>query len=339
MNLKASPKEASELQALADSAEGESSDEEDEGVTTDAETTDAEGTMGSMSRESIAPEADEDPIVSQGKKNRFSWNKFLPIRKPVKPASASTATTKEEGEETVPELPRESEDPAGGASTSERPSDKPFPSDPPQRRELETKIIRQITREFSAGGFFYSHNFDLTHSLQAKRKKLSSRHTADHALAALLKNPSTSSVSLPASESSDNAQQDDFIEPDIQIPLWRRADKRFFWNEYLMKDFINAGFHAFILPVMQGWVQSSQFAMGGVPIDFVVISRRSRERAGLRYQRRGIDDEGHVANMVETEMIVRAKVDSSVMKETKADVRSKTRHPCSASYKSEGPSL
>jgi len=37
-------------------------------------------------------------------------------------------------------------------------------------------------------------------------------------------------------------------------------------------------------------------------------SWRSRDRAGLRYQRRGIDDEGHVANMVETEMIVRAKV-------------------------------
>jgi len=278
-------------------------------MTTDAETTDAERHMGSISRESIAPEADEDPIVPQTRNGkRFSWNKFLPIRKTAKPVPSSTATTKEEGEETVPEDPKETEETEARTSTSDRPADDPFPADPPQRRELETKIIRQITREFSAGGFFYAHNFDLTHSLQAKRRKLASRHTSDHALAALLKNPSTSSVSLPASDSAENIPQDDFIEPDIHMPLWRRADKRFFWNEYLMKDFINAGFHAFILPVMQGWVQSSQFAMGGVPIDFVVISRRSRERAGLRYQRRGIDDEGHVANMVETEMIVRAKV-------------------------------
>jgi hypothetical protein len=35
-----------------------------------------------------------------------------------------------------------------------------------------------------------------------------------------------------------------------------------------------------------------------------VVSRRSRLRAGLRYLRRGIDDEGDVANMVETEQIL-----------------------------------
>ena len=318
---------------MAESAEGESSDEDD-GETTDAETTDAEGTMGSKSRESIAPEADEDPIVPVDRK-RFSWNKFLPIRKPAaKPKTTSNATTEEEGEETIPEPPKETDAAAERTSTSDRPTDKPFPSDAPQRRDLETKIIRQITREFGAGGFFYSHNFDLTHSLQAKRKKLAARHTSDHALAALLKNPSTSSVSLPTSDSTEGVQQDDFIEPDIQIPLWRRADKRFFWNEYLMKDFIDAGCHAFILPVMQGWVQSSQFTMGGQPIDFVVISRRSRERAGLRYQRRGIDDEGHVANMVETEMIVRAKVNSSTS--CKTDNRSRTRLQSSVLSKSEG---
>jgi len=99
------------------------------------------------------------------------------------------------------------------------------------------------------------------------------------------------------------------------------VDRRFFWNEWLLKDFLDLGLHGYILPIMQGWVQSSTFtipippnpldpsiSLGVVPIDLVVISRRSRERAGLRYQRRGIDDEGHVANMVETEMIVRAKV-------------------------------
>ena len=38
------------------------------------------------------------------------------------------------------------------------------------------------------------------------------------------------------------------------------------------------------------------------------MSRRSRERAGLRYQRRGIDDVAHVANFVETETITRVDV-------------------------------
>ena len=38
------------------------------------------------------------------------------------------------------------------------------------------------------------------------------------------------------------------------------------------------------------------------------MSRRSRDRAGLRYQRRGIDDTAHVANFVETETITRVDV-------------------------------
>ena len=38
--------------------------------------------------------------------------------------------------------------------------------------------------------------------------------------------------------------------------------------------------------------------------DITVISRRSTKRAGLRYLRRGIDEEGNVANAVETEQIL-----------------------------------
>ena len=252
--------------------------------------------MGSMSRESIAPEADEDPIQPVDQNKRFSWNKFLPVRKQPKTSAPMEGEIKE-GPTT--EASSASDPPAD-------PSAKPFPSDPPQRRDLETKIIRQLTREFASGGFFYATSFDLTHSLQNKRRKLVSRHNTDTALHTLLKNPSTSSVSL-TDDAPDNVT-DDFIEPDIHLPLWRRADRRFFWNEWLLKDFIDLGLHAFICPVMQGWVQGAKFDVDGIPVDFVVISRRSKDRAGLRYQRRGIDDEGHVANMVETEMIVRAKV-------------------------------
>jgi len=37
---------------------------------------------------------------------------------------------------------------------------------------------------------------------------------------------------------------------------------------------------------------------------YTLISRRSCYRAGTRYNIRGIDDDGHVANFVETEQIV-----------------------------------
>ena len=77
-----------------------------------------------------------------------------------------------------------------------------------------------------------------------------------------------------------------------------------------------AQLHSFILPIMQGYCQISQFNISSDPgvsdedstVDYMIISRRSRYRPGLRYQRRGIDDAAHVANFVETETIMRIEV-------------------------------
>jgi len=74
--------------------------------------------------------------------------------------------------------------------------------------------------------------------------------------------------------------------------------------------------HSYILPIMQGYCQVTQFSIPADPIavdedsvvDYIIISRRSRHRPGLRYQRRGIDDAAHVANFVETETIMRVDV-------------------------------
>lgn len=69
---------------------------------------------------------------------------------------------------------------------------------------------------------------------------------------------------------------------------------------------------------MQGFWQISAFAVPRIPeetetgdnaiVDYTLISRRSRDRAGLRYQRRGVDDDANVANFVETESVVRVEV-------------------------------
>lgn len=284
---------------------------------------------------SAAPEADETPepepapaeTVTDPRK-RFSrgWGSFMSRSSKETPSSTPSKLekpkhTRARSAEVIDKA--STPEPANAATTSA-----PFASDPPQRRELETKILKQIISEFSAGTFFYSFDFDLTHSLQHKRQLISSRSATGNALANLLTDetstfpPSPSEIlPTPASPTPSSMSKDDFIEPDIHVPLWRRADHRFFWNEWLCKDFIDLGLHGYIIPVMQGWVQSASFTvpippnpleptvdLGSVPVDINVISRRSRDRAGLRYQRRGIDDQGHVANFVETEMIVRAKV-------------------------------
>ena len=71
---------------------------------------------------------------------------------------------------------------------------------------------------------------------------------------------------------------------------------------------------------MQGYFQIASFSVppvNGEPdelalVDYIVISRRSRDRAGLRYQRRGVGEEGNVANFVQTESVTRVRVSRSL---------------------------
>ncbi|KAK1996690.1 hypothetical protein LX36DRAFT_658332 [Colletotrichum falcatum] len=100
------------------------------------------------------------------------------------------------------------------------------------------------------------------------------------------------------------------------LPLWQRADDRFFFNRFLQSDLIRfraAGARAhlgpqpaldpFILPVVFGMLEIRPTTFKGTPVTIALISRRSRHRGGTRYFTRGVDDEGHAANYNETEQI------------------------------------
>ena len=105
-----------------------------------------------------------------------------------------------------------------------------------------------------------------------------------------------------------------------------------------MEPFITIDAHGFVLPLMQGFVGQREFTVAttedhrptgpnspqksseGLILDethetqapgvdkrkflLTLISRRSVKRPGLRYLRRGVDDEGNTANSVETEQIL-----------------------------------
>ncbi|XP_043248016.1 phosphatidylinositide phosphatase SAC2 [Colletes gigas] len=98
-------------------------------------------------------------------------------------------------------------------------------------------------------------------------------------------------------------------------PLWQRVDDRFFWNKHMLQDIMNLKTdkaNCWILPVIQGYVQIEkckvEVGFDDQPqhetFNLAIISRRSRFRAGTRYKRRGVDDEGKCANYVETEQLV-----------------------------------
>ena len=104
---------------------------------------------------------------------------------------------------------------------------------------------------------------------------------------------------------------------DSSQPLWKRADDRFFWNKFLQSDLIDfrssgsrqqhgqqPGVDPYILPVIFGMLEIVSTRIKSTPLTMVLISRRSRHRAGTRYFSRGIDEEGHVSNFNETEQII-----------------------------------
>ena len=123
-----------------------------------------------------------------------------------------------------------------------------------------------------------------------------------------------------------NSLQRQHENKDKNIPLWKRIDDRFFWNKYMLSSLIECNSDEaslWILPVIQGFVQiencfieictnteeaysskdSNSNKMNPVNYSMALISRRSRFRAGTRYKRRGVDENGKCANYVETEQI------------------------------------
>ena len=102
------------------------------------------------------------------------------------------------------------------------------------------------------------------------------------------------------------------------VPLWMRADDRFFWNKHMLSSLFQSNkkdVGLWIIPVIQGFVQYKNCYIDVCMVSdlgedlqnenfsMALISRRSRFRAGTRYKRRGVDENGKCANYVETEQI------------------------------------
>jgi hypothetical protein len=115
-------------------------------------------------------------------------------------------------------------------------------------------------------GFFYSFHYDLTNSRQKQSK-----------------NKSTD--------------------------LFETADRKFFWNFSLYKKFVpndNKTINKIWMVVcICGYVGIAHQNVKNHDVALVLISRRSIHHSGTRYNTRGIDDEGHVANFLETEQIIK----------------------------------
>ncbi|KAI8995963.1 SacI homology domain-containing protein, partial [Gaertneriomyces semiglobifer] len=102
-----------------------------------------------------------------------------------------------------------------------------------------------------------------------------------------------------------------------EISILESADAHFVWNKHLLsgllqireqeltaeeRDDLDKG--GLLITAMQGYVGMIDFSISSLPCRMALISRLSCKRAGTRLLSRGVNDDGHVSNFVETEFII-----------------------------------
>uniref|UniRef100_A0A8C1YQZ2 phosphoinositide 5-phosphatase n=1 Tax=Cyprinus carpio TaxID=7962 RepID=A0A8C1YQZ2_CYPCA len=98
---------------------------------------------------------------------------------------------------------------------------------------------------------------------------------------------------------------------DLSLNAHRRiredtSDNRFFWNQSLHLHLKHYGVNCddWLLRLMCGGVEIRTIYAGHKQAKVCLISRLSSERAGTRFNVRGTNDDGQVANFVETEQVI-----------------------------------
>ncbi|KAF4533412.1 hypothetical protein B566_EDAN013288 [Ephemera danica] len=88
--------------------------------------------------------------------------------------------------------------------------------------------------------------------------------------------------------------------------LTKDTDNRFFWNRMLHIHMLRFGVNCtnWLLKAMCGSIEIRTVYVGHRQARVAIISRLSCERAGTRFNVRGSNDDGHVANFVETEQVI-----------------------------------
>lgn len=178
-------------------------------------------------------------------------------------------------------------------------------SSEPTALEHPCQGIRKI---LSNSSFYFSSGpdaFDLSTRLQARLGKLT------HAAA--------SGGGSDNDDGDDDAGSDGEPTRDGYAAAALDHDSRFLWNTYLvapllsfrsslppdMRDVFDE--QAFMVLAIQGYVGTYDISLGGEPAVLSLVSRLGWKRSGTRFNVRGVDDDGGVANFVETETILRTR--------------------------------
>ncbi|CAE7343782.1 sac1, partial [Symbiodinium sp. KB8] len=152
---------------------------------------------------------------------------------------------------------------------------------PPAAAKDEEAYLAMLHSIVARGALHFSDTWDLTNTLQRQ---------------AALGTPGDLAVGSPAVDLATP------VPPQLQV---QRADPRFWWNAHVCAELVELGAAPFLSVCICGFVQMSlSQSVGGERVDLFLISRRSNRRQGTRFNVRGIDSAGNVANYVETEQML-----------------------------------
>jgi hypothetical protein len=204
-----------------------------------------------------------------------------------------------------------------------------------EKIQEEEKYVNTFKQIGIDKGFYFSYTYDLTHSLQEnilrkvtkqdkvapKRSKstrgLSPQSVADSAFSFNDRNKSKRSKDendFIGERAEMRSKYSELYMHDLvmgqctqgeQLKEHKPWDSQMMWNYFLIKEFYNCVKRKkWIIPIVHGSIDFKNFVYNEKKFTLVLLARRSRQYAGVRYLKRGLNMEGRVANWVEVEQIV-----------------------------------
>jgi len=199
---------------------------------------------------------------------------------------------------------------------------------------LYLALLRRIGGE-SRSFYFASQGYDLTNSLE-RNDRIAAALSVSSAAAAAASASGSASGAVAAAHSptaagalgaagadgaSAGAGAASSLSAAAAAASHLHCDERFFWNRSASRELAAAGAHDFITPIINGFVGSADVSGSGVgagagagagsavgpslpPLQLLLVSRRGCARVGTRFNVRGADADGNVANYVETEQLL-----------------------------------
>ncbi|MBW0463316.1 hypothetical protein O181_003031 [Austropuccinia psidii MF-1] len=167
---------------------------------------------------------------------------------------------------------------------------------PKNQQAEEAKLMAAFRSVDLSKNFYFSYSYDLTNTLQS------------YFIHANSYSASISAFPRPSTTAANENSESNFTTANRRRVAWGFHDK-FFWNHYLLLsafgDSIDRpGGSPWVLPLIYGFVDQSKLNVFGRTVHVAVIARRSRHFAGARFLKRGVSENGYVANEVEIEQIV-----------------------------------